>query len=690
MKERKQYKTWKYYLLGFAAFLLFLSSVFPADLWAREKTDEEDLPEDFTELSIEDLMDIEVTTFSRKAQKLSQTAAAVFVITQTDIRRSGATNVPELLRMVPGLQVARIDANKWAISSRGFNGRFANKLLVLMDGRSVYTPLFSGVFWDAQDTLLEDIDRIEVIRGPGASVWGANAVNGVINIITKQAQDTQGGFITAGAGTEEKGFGGVRYGGELSEKAYFRIFAKYFNRDESVYVDGSDAADNWDTARGGFRADWKVSESNELTLQGDIYGGEAGQTITAASLAPPYSNTLKDDTKINGGNLLAKWAHIFSKTSNMALKIYYDQSANESVIADLQVKTLDMDFQHQFVLGDRHEIIWGAGYRHIRDDLRNTFNATFEPENDNFNLFSIFIQDDYSFVPNQWRLTIGSKFEHNEHTGYEIQPTARLLWTPDTHNSFWTSVSRAVRSPSRSERGVRLNSIVIPTGAPGNPGTLPLVVANFGNDEFDSEELLSFELGYRVQATDKLSFDIATFYNIYDNLRNLETGAPYAEPLPIPDRTTLPVITNNKMSGENYGIEFAADWRPLDWWRFQASYNYLEMRLKLEDDSTDTVSLGAEEESPHHQVSLRSSTDLPKDLELDLWLRFVDSLPVQDLDSHITLDARLGWSPSENFEIAVIGQNLFDNHHPEFKPEFVDIAPTEVERSVYLKLSWRI
>lgn len=677
-------------VMWLSALLFLVMSVQTNHTYAKTYSSVEEFPQDLTELSIEDLMNLEVTTFSRKAQKLSNTAAAVFVITQEDIRRSGAVNIPEALRMVPGLQVARIDANKWAITSRGFNGRFANKLLVLMDGRTVYTPFFSGVFWDVQDTLMEDIERIEIIRGPGASAWGANAVNGVINVITKHSKDTTGGLISGGVGTEEKGFGNVRYGGKISDKAHVRLYAKYFRRDRAVYSDNTDAADEWHVARGGFRADWGFSDKNSLTVQGDIYDGETGQNSTTASLTPPYSINYDEDTEIDGGNILARWEHIFSKTSDMALKIYYDQASNQSVIGGLDAKTLDIDLQHQFALADRHEIMWGVGYRLIKDDLRNTFNVVFEPEKDSFHLFSAFIQDDITFVPDKWRLTVGSKFEHNDYTGYEIQPTARILWTPDHSNSIWGSVSRAVRTPSRAESDSRVNAAVIPPGVPGNPGVLPVIVTNFGSDEFDSEDLLAFEVGYRAQPMEKLTLDTAVFYNIYKNLRTTETGTSFVEPPSNPSRVVLPVYMDNKMKGETYGFELAVDWKPLGWWRLQTAYTYLEMDLELEDDSTDTAFIIAEDENPQHQVSLRSSTDLPKDLEFDLWARFVDSLPAQDIDGYITLDARLGWHPTESFEIAVVGQNLLDNHHPEFRSELIETASTEVERSVYVKITFRL
>ncbi len=647
------------------------------------------LPADLTELSIEDLMDIEITSVAKKAQKLSEAAAAVFVITNDDLRRSGVTSIPEALRMVPGLQVARIDANKWAITSRGFNGRFSNKLLVLMDGRSLYTPLFSGVYWDTKDTLLEDIERIEVIRGPGAALWGANAVNGVINIITKRSQDTQGGLVVAGAGTEERGFGGVRYGGKLGQDTYGRIYAKYFNRDDAVFASGEDASDGWDVWRTGFRMDWQGSGPDALTLQGGLYDGETGETVITKSLDPSEPPTSDEDNDMSGADLLGRWKHTISDTSEIALQVYYDRTERNSVIVDQVHDTLDIDFQHHFSLGQRHEIVWGLGYRFVSDDISNTFCGSWDPDSRDDDLYSGFVQDDITLVKDRLRLTLGSKFEHNDYTGHEIQPNARLMWTPHEGHSVWTAVSRAVRTPSRTEHDGRLITTVLPPGSllPLFPG--PVVAGVVGGGDYDSEELLAYELGYRVQPTDRLSVDIATFYNDYRHLRTLEPVDPFPEMSPPPAHLVLLSSADNKMEGETYGVEVAADWRPLDWWGLKATYTYLQIQLDLNKDSGDTISESAEGESPHQQVSVRSSMDMMQDLVLDCWVRYVEDLPSQGMDSYITLDVRLGWKVRENVELSVVGQNLFDDQHPEYEPEFVDTIATEVEPSVYGKVMWQ-
>src|SRR6266699_2377581 len=413
---------------------------------------------DVTAMSMEDLMNLQVTSVSKHTQKVADAAAAIFVITQEDIRRAGATSIPEAWRLVPGLEVARIDQNKWAIGSRGFNGRFDNKLLVLIDGRSVYTPLFSGVYWNVQDVMLEDVDRIEVIRGPGATLWGANAVDGVINVITKKAKATQSAVVTAGAGTEERAAGGVRYGGKLGDNTYYRAYTKYSDWGPSAYPPGMTAHDGWDALRGGFRADWTPAGANSLTLQGDIYRTRFDETLTVASLSAPYSNTFPNDGKYSGGNILGRWNHT-SEGSSMSLQMYYDNTTitDHSLFGDHQ-NIFDIDFQHGFHTGDSQQFVWGFGYRSIRDKNDPSFTVSLQPNQVTLNQFSTFLQDEISLVDNRLQITLGSKFERNEFTGFEIEPNARLLWNLTPNQSIWTAVSRAVRTPALTEEGLRLNS----------------------------------------------------------------------------------------------------------------------------------------------------------------------------------------------------------------------------------------
>src|SRR6266702_4353609 len=643
---------------------------------------------DISRMSIEELMNVEVTSVAKRPQRVADAAAAVFVLTQEDIRRSGAASIPEALRMVPGLQVARIDENKWAIGSRGFNGRFDNKLLVLIDGRSVYTPLFSGVYWNVQDVMLEDIDRIEVIRGPGATLWGANAVNGVINIISKKAKDTQSAVVTAGAGTEERGSGSVRYGSKIGNTSY-RAYGKYFNWGPSVYPSGTIAHDGWDALRGGFRADWTPAGANSLTLQGDIYRSKYGETLTVPSLNSPYSSTFPNNGNYSGANILGRWNHS-SEGSSMSLQMYYDNTtiADNSLFVDHQ-NIFDMDFQHGFRVGDSQQFVWGLGYRSIRDRNDPSFSVSLRPNQLTLNHFSAFIQDEISLVDNRLRLTFGSKFEHNDFTGFEVQPNARLLWTLTPNQSVWTAVSRAVRTPALTEEGLRLDSAVVPPATPASPTPFPAVVAVFGSHQFQSEDLLAYEVGYRVQATNSFSADIATFYNNYSNLRTAEPGAPFLEGSPAPTDIVIPFVAANKMSGGTYGVEIFADWRVAPKWRLVGSYSYLQMDIRKNSDSLDPTPDSPNGSSPRHQWYLRSSIDLPKHFEHDTTLRFVDHLPSLNIPSYYSLDSHLGWRPVSTVEFSIGGQNLLDNHHLEFIPDFINTAPTEVKRTVYGSITVR-
>lgn len=639
-------------------------------------------------LSLEELVNLEITSVSKKPQKVSDSAAAVFVITQEDIRRSGATSIPEALRLAPGVNVARIDNNKWAITARGFNGRFANKLLVLMDGRSVYTPLFSGVYWDVQDTLLDDIERIEVIRGPGATLWGANAVNGVINIITKHSENTQGLLAKGGYGSEEKGFAAVRYGGAVGDSGNYRAYVKYFNRDGYDAIGGGEAADDWNAFRGGFRYDGRLGSKNTLTVQGDAYSGTEGQTNNQFSLNPPSYRLIKEeDSTFSGGNLLLRWERTLSETSNLALQTYYDRTErNETALVKESRDTFDLDFQHRFALSSRQEIIWGLGYRVSWDDLDpNEPSISTNQSSQTDQTASLFVQDEITLKPEVLRLILGSKFEHNDYTGFEVQPNARLIYTPSEKHSLWASVSRAVRTPSRAEEDATITlSIIPPTPIPPTP---TVIVTAEGNDDYDSEELLAWELGYRFMPSAALSFDLAAFLNIYDNLRS---GEPQTfDPSALPLHLVLPNLLQNKLKAKTWGFEAVADWKIRAWWKVQTAYSFLQTDVDMESDSNDIGSIDLMEgTSPKHQLSLRSSMDLPRDIELDFWLRYADELESLGIDDYLTLDIRLGWEPRPGLELALVGQNLLQNSHQEYSPEYQTLA-TESPRGIYGQAVWR-
>ena len=623
------------------------------------------------QLSLEQLMDLEVTSVAKKEQRVADTATAIFVITQEDIRRSGVTTIAEALRLAPGVTVSRIDGNSWAIGIRGFGNGLSRSVLVLIDGRSVYTPLFAGVFWEAQDILLEDIDRIEVIRGPGGTIWGANAVNGVINIITRSASETQGLLVTAGGGSEEKGFGGFRYGGKIGQDFSYRVYGKGFRRDGQFTPHLSDV-DDWQQGQGGFRTDWNLHEGNSLTIQGDIYQGKAGMRDQVSSFSAPFSTIVEKDTDLSGMNLLGRWSRTLSDTSDLALQIYYDRTFRRESRWQERRNTLDFDFHHRFKITARQELTWGLGYRYTKGDTETVPTLVITPQNRADNLFSAFIQNEVTLLENRLRLTIGSKFEHNDYTGFEFQPSARVLWAPAEHQSLWAAISRAVRTPSRVDRDIAASI------AP-NPA-LPLFARLLGNKDFDSETVLAHELGYRIQATDRLFVDLAAFYNRYDNLLSVETGTPFLEP----GRVIFPLQFDNKMKAKVYGLEVAADWRWLDWWRWRFSYSHLQINLTRKRGSNDAVTAPRTEGgSPQNQVSLTSFVSLPGNLELDGIFRYVDSLPGENVERYFNLDLRLGWHATKNVELSLVGQNLLAGHHAEWS------GGTKIQRGIYTKATWR-
>ena len=629
-----------------------------------------------TSLSLRELQQVEVTSVSRREESLFDAASAVYVLTNEDIRRSGATSIPEALRMVPGLSVARINANKWAISARGFNNRFANKQLVMIDGRSVYSPVSSGLYWDVQDTLLEDIDRIEVIRGPGGTLWGANAVNGIINIVTKDARDSQGLLVTTGFGTEEQGFGGLRYGGKLAENWYYRVYAKAFNRDDFREFDGAEAADEWWQHREGFRIDWTPVEENHLTIQGDYYHGHSGDRLIIGSPIAPFNESVFEDGNARGFNLLSRWSKRLSDDSSYKLQAYFDRTERKTAVVDMRIDTVDVDFQHRTVLAPRNEVTWGLGYRLIMDDIGGSYNSTYIPDSRNDQLFSAFVQDRITVVEDRLFLIPGTKLEHNDYTEWEPQPSVRIVYKAAENQSIWGAVSRAVRTPARFE-----HDLIARVARPNIPN---FVAVTSGNRAFESEDLIAYELGYRIQPVRPLFLDIALFYHDYDDLRTVERGAP------VPGTpVTLPLTYGNLLEGETYGVEFAPTWQVTPQWQISAGYSLLRTQLHSKPGTTDAAAEGPEGDSPEHQFHLRSFLDLPFNLEFDSALYHVDSLANQGVPSYTRLDFRLGWSPRRNLDLSLVVQNAFDPRHPEFGATTALVTPTEIERSVYGKITWR-
>ena len=600
-------------------------------------------------LSIEQLMNVEVTSVSKRPERLSRVASAIQVITQQDIRRSGASSLPEALRLATNLQVAQIDSRQWAISARGLNSTAANKLLVLIDGRTVYTPLFSGVFWDVQDVPVAEIDRIEVISGPGATLWGANAVNGVINVITKRAKDTQGLLVSGGGGSELRGFGTAQYGGALGQSVHYRAYGSGFTRERTLLPSGTDATDDWHFEQGGLRMDWDASEASRVTLQGDYYDGRSSQP-GAAEIA------------LSGGNLAAKWSRTISATSDLRAQLYYDHThRNIPGTFGEDLDTYDVDLQHHAHLGTVHDVVWGLGYLLINDRVANTAALAFLPAHVTREWFTGFVQDEIALVPDRLHLTLGTKIEHNDYTGVEVQPGGRVNWAVSDVGTLWAAVSRALRTPSRIDREFY---------APGQP---PYFLA--GGPNFVSEEELAYEVGYRHQRG-PVALSVATFYNRYYGLRSLEQANPPA---------AFPVVIGNGQDAESYGAELTADYRVTDRWRLVAGYTELRIHVWALPTSTDTSRGSAENHTPDRQFSVRSSADLPGHLSLDGTVRYVGDIVNQQVPAYGELDMRLGWQPVPRLEVSVVGQNLLHDHHVEFGAPG---ARSDIKRGVYGSFEW--
>jgi iron complex outermembrane recepter protein len=632
---------------------------------------------DLTELTPEQLANIEVTSVAKKPEKRSRTPAAVYVITQDHIRRSGVTTLVDALRLAPGIQVARIDSNKWAVGIRGFASSLTRSVLVMIDGRTVYTPLFAGTYWEVQDTLLEDVERIEVIRGPGGSLWGANAVNGVINIITKGSRDTQGAFVKAGGGTMERGMVGIRYGGAAGGGVTYRAYAKGFDRGPGFHATTSDF-DDWRVARAGFRTDWERTSGDTVRVQGDIYRGDAGLRTTINRLSPPFQETVEADTRLSGGNLLAHWQHRSSKGAEWSLRAYYDRTDRREPTFGEGRDTGDLDLQRQAVYG-RHDLVLGLGYRISSGTARSLSSIVFSPPHRTDHLWTAFFRDELSFAADRLVFALGSKLERNDYSGFEVQPNLQALWTPSARQSVWAAVSRAVRTPSRVEHDLTLTSLI-------DPRTLTFVRLT-GDTQFRPEKIVTVQVGHRAQVGSRLSLDTVLFHNTHRDLLSLEPGSPVRESSPLPARVVIPFLLRNGLRGSSYGVEVSADYSPLERWQIAGSYSFLRLDLKTGPGSLDTSTAASTNGSaPRHMASLMSRLNLRADVALDVVGRYVDALPARSIPAYTTVDARLGWRPVPAFELAVVGQNLLDRHHPEFPGGGGETV--EVRRGVYGTVTW--
>ena len=624
---------------------------------------------DFSQLSIEELGNLEITSVSKKGEPLSDAAASIYVITREAIRRSGATTIPEMLRLAPNLQVAQISAQNYAISARGFNGSSSDKLLVLIDGRSVYTPFANGVFWSLQQVLPDDIERIEVISGPGATLWGANAVNGVINIITRKSDETQGGTVEIGAGNLEQR-GSLQYGGRLGEAVTYRAYASGFYETNSVTATGMNAHDHWYDPQGGFRLDWSPA-NNLVTLQGDYYKG---------SVASPGTNET-----VTGHNVVGRWDHQFDGGSTLEVQTYYDH-LGLSVPNDLNesLNTYDIDIHHTFTWGSRQQIVWGGGYRIQQDSFYVTpaaVSAFFNPQRRTLDLGNVFLQDNISLLPSL-KLTLGTKVEDDPYSGVALLPSARLSWKVTDTDLLWSAVSRAIRAPSRLDRDFFETQ-----------GALTLLQGG----DFQSEKLVAYEAGYRAEPLPGASLSISTYYNQYQDLRSATDTVGGFPPIPVSSGGLpgggYPLMFANGMEGDTYGVELWGSYQLTPWWRLDAGFNWLHENLRFKPGTSTIGGLGLAGDDPDYQFSLRSSMNVGKDVTFDLDLRSIASLPAPASPAYTELNARLAWAVTDRFEVSARGSNLLHAHHLEFgstgAPLQIGSNGLETARSYYIDARWR-
>ena len=644
-------------------------SATPSATSANENRDLLDL--NLEQLSRQDVvapaLDVMVTSVSRQESTVGRSPAAVFVITPEMIRRSGATCIPEVLRMAPGLDVARISSDRWAISARGFNAEYGNKLLVQIDRRVVYSALFGGVYWDVQDVVLQDVDRIEVIRGPGTVAWGSNAVNGVINIYTKKAKDTQGALVAAGGGNQEQNFTTTRYGGKIGDDFHWRVYGKEFERNHGYDPNG--AFDDWRQARAGFRGDWTLGPEDNMTFQGDAYNGMSGQQVVGPTVA-----NVGYDTHVQGGNALYRWTKTLDDDHEWQFQTYFDNQERHDRFLAQERNTFDVDFQSRRALGFRHHIVYGGNYRLSHDDTGNAV-VQFTPRKIDMSWASLFVEDRFTLIEDRWYAIGGTRVEYNTFGKVQPQPTARLLFLPDERRSCWAAVSRAARNPTRVENGLKLSQ-----QASGIP---PVTVVLAGNPQIAAEHMMAYELGYRAQPVDFFSWDIATYFNDYQDVVGTVVGNPFFSGGTI----FIPTTFANNVGARSAGAELSATVDLTDDWRLTGAYTFT--KLNAYGDSLAAVQ-GIETSTPRNQLYLRSSWDLTENVDLDLMGRYVDSLGMGRTPAYNTADLRLAWRPTKNAEIAVVGQNLFAPRHLEFG-ELQDPAAvaTQVPRGVYGSITWR-
>lgn len=668
-----------------------LAMALAANTRAAEQTAQTgDASDSLKQMSLAQLGNVSVTSVSKEPERLMRAPAAIYVLTAEDIRRSGATTIPDALRLVPGVEVARIDSDHWSVGIRGFGSEFSKSVLVLIDGRSVYSPLFAGVYWNVQNVMLEDVDRIEVVRGPGGTIWGSNAVNGVINIITKSAKDTRGTLVSSEGGNVDEGYGAFRYGGGNGRDLDYRVYGMAFGHAAEFHPDHS-LFDQWEMGQGGFRTDWQLGSRDTFTLQGDMYKGYDGERVDVSLYSPPSAEVIDDAHNVSGGNLLGRWRRQINGKSDIQFQTYYDRTSRLSPQMDEVRNTLDVDFLYHVRLRERHNILMGVGGRWSPDNITQKFpTLSFLPAQETDSIYSWFLQDDISVVPYKLLVTVGSKFEHNNYSGFEEQPNVRVVWTPTQNQTIWAAETRAVRTPSRLDRDLQLTDLL---GA-GPPALYLRVV---GSPTFRSEQLLGTEAGYRTLVASDLYLSGAFFYNDYNDLYGYGANTTLVETAPAPTRVVLQIPLANATQGDTSGFEIGPDWSPFSGWTLKGVYSYLHLyvhdKAGVAGIYNALITASDNGSSPHHQIAMQSRFNLPRNLEADMTYRFVSALPAESstpagpsVDAYSTGDFRLAWRPGEAFEISFVGQNLFQPEHPEFGGD--DGPLVGVERSYYGKITW--
>jgi iron complex outermembrane receptor protein len=625
-------------------------------------------------LSLEQLMNVEVTVASRSEQKLFDAPAAVYVISGDELRRQGFTNVQEALRMVPGFYVARWTSNMWDVTARGFSRGFANQLLVMIDGINVYTPLFAGVWWQLQEIDMADVERIEVVRGPGASLWGQNAVNGIVNVVTKHASETQGWRADTTLGDEERRVAG-RYGGKLGDDDYFRTWLVASDHDPLVDSNGDPADfEDWQIGKAGFECDWNLDGGDRLRLLGNAYSARIGEEYFSALPAPPYITFVRDHTPKTGVNLLASWEHPSGAATLDKVTATYSRDNQKQVDFQLKIDSFDLEWQRRAPLTDDNIVTFGLGYHFIASDLPGDFTYTFDPDHNTTYTARAFIQDEILVPAHDLKFVLGAEVENNEYTQNEIQPSVRAIWTPKETQALWAAVSRAVRTPSIEENYLRYR---IPTATPGD------FLIYTGSESVDPEDLIAYEVGWRTQATDSVALDTTAFYNDYSNMVTREPGPVYTQG----GINYTPLVFDNMGKSQAWGVEIAADWVATTNWHLRAAYTFFEQNNQLESAGNDAGYKRIDHSFPENQANLRSYLDLGDHWELDAGVYYVDSVPYLSNDAYIRTDVRLGYNPTPNWRFSLGVQNALKARHAEEGQGQVGIG-SEVERNVYVNLSW--